>query len=1210
MTIVRLGRPSFQAYGRPPRSDRIVAARRESRRSRSAEEARLTQVRRRPARIASLLTVALLVASVILPMSAIAATGPTGHVRSERASLVSNEPVAGGATPAPSTTDASGSGSGTSSATPVESAVPSIQYLDTIAHENDHIVFTPGDRVTTGFTPRGTDSWVVDGAHARPLPAGRVSGAAMSTMPVGSTWTGAPPPRRDAGTSGGPAAGAPVDGAMGPSLAGTSTSYPTSPSTDATLGPLQAPVSQDGLRREVFGFLPYWEVSDSSTTLDWSVLSTVAYFSVGADKNGNLLKQNADGSITTGWGGWTSSRMTSIINAAHQHGTRVVLTISVFAWTSGQAATQAALLGSATAQSNLAKQVAAAVAERGADGVNLDFEPIVSGYADEFNAFVHTMRSELDAVAPGYQLTFDTTGYIGNYPIEAATSSGGADAIFIMGYDYRTSSTPHVGSISPLTGPAYDLTDTVAAYAARVSPSKLILGVPYYGRAWSTDSSALHAANISGTEYGTSVTAVYGTAIDLASQYGRRYDTGEQAPWTEYQKTTCTATYGCQTAWRQLYYDDASSLKLRYDLVNRDGLRGAGIWALGYDGTRPELYQALADRFLHDTTPPLVGIKALSTTQADAGFDVSWTGVDDSSIPTWDVQVAADGGPWADWLTGVAVTHAIYLGGNGHAYAFRARGHDSHGNVSDWGVTSTSTTAALAVGGFGTVTVDGLNLRSAAGTAAAIVGTVNTGDVLAITGGPTTADGYTWYQVTGPIHEWAPVSDVQTGAWVAAGSSSVTFVAARRPVNATSVAAVLHGYAVGTGGTRLVTPNGDGLTDTIKVAWTSGTALDSMVLNVWRSDGTLLGAQAVGALGAGSQSFQWDGKVNGAVVADGSYVLQLVGTKGALSYHAPSAAPVSASQLAAYAVTVDHLPVTRLAGADRYATAAAISRATYAAGVPVVYIATGAAFADALAGAPAAGMQQGPLLLIAQTSIPPVVATELTRLKPARIVVLGGTASIAEKTKTALAAYTKGSVTRLAGADRYATAAAISRATYAAGVPVVYIATGAAFADALAGAPAAGMQQGPLLLIAQTSIPPVVATELTRLKPARIVVLGGTASIAEKTKTALAAYTKGSVTRLAGADRYATAAAISRATYAAGVPVVYIATGAAFADALAGAPAAGMQQGPLLLIAQTSIPPVVATELTRLKPARIVVLGGTASIAEKTKTALDTWPAS
>ena len=57
-----------------------------------------------------------------------------------------------------------------------------------------------------------------------------------------------------------------------------------------------------------------------------------------------------------------------------------------------------------------------------------------------------------------------------------------------------------------------------------------------------------------------------------------------------------------------MYYDDAASLMLRYDLVNSAELRGAGIWALGFDGTRPELRAALADKFLSDPTPPGVGI--------------------------------------------------------------------------------------------------------------------------------------------------------------------------------------------------------------------------------------------------------------------------------------------------------------------------------------------------------------------------------------------------------------------------------------------------------------------------------------------------------------------------------------------------------------------------------------------------------------------------
>ena len=78
----------------------------------------------------------------------------------------------------------------------------------------------------------------------------------------------------------------------------------------------------------MFGFLPYWEVNGAATRLDYDVLSTIAYFSVGVNGKGGLKKRDPDGTLTTGWGGWTSSGMTRVINAAHANGTRVVLTVT------------------------------------------------------------------------------------------------------------------------------------------------------------------------------------------------------------------------------------------------------------------------------------------------------------------------------------------------------------------------------------------------------------------------------------------------------------------------------------------------------------------------------------------------------------------------------------------------------------------------------------------------------------------------------------------------------------------------------------------------------------------------------------------------------------------------------------------------------------------------------------------------------------------
>ena len=296
--------------------------------------------------------------------------------------------------------------------------------------------------------------------------------------------------------------------------------------------------------------------------------------------------------------------------------------------------------------------------------------------------------------------------------------------------------------------------------------------------------------------------------------------------------------------------------------------------------------------------------------------------------------------------------------------------------------------------------------------------------------------------------------------------------------------------------------------------------------------------------------------------------------------------------------------VTRLAGATRYETAVAISAASFAPNVPVAYIATGLSFPDALAGAAVAGRDGGPVLLVPGTTIPTAIANELTRLRPGRIVVLGGSSVVSDGVKAALQGYTSGLVTRLAGATRYETAVAISAASFAPNVPVAYIATGLSFPDALAGAAVAGRDGGPVLLVPGTTIPTAIANELTRLRPGRIVVLGGSSVVSDGVKAALQGYTSGLVTRLAGATRYETAVAISAASFAPNVPVAYIATGLSFPDALAGAAVAGRDGGPVLLVPGTTIPTAIANELTRLRPGRIVVLGGSSVVSDGVKAAL------
>ena len=295
--------------------------------------------------------------------------------------------------------------------------------------------------------------------------------------------------------------------------------------------------------------------------------------------------------------------------------------------------------------------------------------------------------------------------------------------------------------------------------------------------------------------------------------------------------------------------------------------------------------------------------------------------------------------------------------------------------------------------------------------------------------------------------------------------------------------------------------------------------------------------------------------------------------------------------------------ISRLSGSDRFATAAAISKSRFGSGAATVFIATGASFPDALAGAPAAARAKAPILLTARNDLPAATATELARLRPSKIVVLGGSGVVSDTVASKLRGYA-GSVVRWAGANRFETAAAISRSTFAAGVGVAYVATADTFPDALSGGAVAGRAGGPILLVNRTSVPAATAAELARLKPAKIVVLGGTGVVSDGVRAAVDRYTSGPVSRLSGADRYATSVQISRSAYGS-AGSVFIATGANFPDGLAGGPVAALLPGPLLLVSPSQLPSVVKSELQRLGPDRVFVLGGSGVVSGTVVNAID-----
>ncbi|CAN5120315.1 hypothetical protein BH24ACT10_BH24ACT10_07070 [soil metagenome] len=295
----------------------------------------------------------------------------------------------------------------------------------------------------------------------------------------------------------------------------------------------------------------------------------------------------------------------------------------------------------------------------------------------------------------------------------------------------------------------------------------------------------------------------------------------------------------------------------------------------------------------------------------------------------------------------------------------------------------------------------------------------------------------------------------------------------------------------------------------------------------------------------------------------------------------------------------------RLAGADRFGTAAEIALDTFGSS-DTVLLASGLDrnLPDALAGNYLAGFEDAPILLTTPGTLPAVTRAAIEELGAERIIVLGGPAAVSNAQVASLdAAY---DVTRVGGRDRYETAALIATTPPAdyVGAATAIVARGDILADALVSGPISYRAQFPILLTPTGSVNDSAQDVIDELDIERIIVAGGTAAVSEATAQALSADGAVEIKRIYGGDRFQTAVAMAKfATSELGFPRLHVnlARGDVFADALTGGPHAGVEGSVIVL----TVNPTTLGTVTRgyLEEESITlesghVFGGPAAVSE------------
>lgn len=341
--------------------------------------------------------------------------------------------------------------------------------------------------------------------------------------------------------------------------------------------PIQPLVS---LRRDpshvIFGYHPYWN-GTSYTSYNYDLLTHLAYFGVEMNSSGQITNSHS----------WP---VTSLINLAHSNGVKVILTVTLF-----DNAGIGTLVGNASYRQAAIDNLITRVIQGNADGVNIDFESVPAGSKTNFNIFIHDLTQAFHDQIPGSEtsIAMPSVDWSSSYDYEYLNEN--CDGLMIMAYAYYWGGSSSAGPVAPLYNggmASYNIDRTVNSYLTATSNdgSNIFLGLPWYGYNWPVSSTAQNA-----TTTGTGSSIVYSVAEPAANSYGKHYNTDVHSAWYNY-----TAS-GQQ---RQVWYDDSLSLVTKYNYAKTRQLAGIGIWALGYDGNRPEIWGGLNDAF-GASTPPL-----------------------------------------------------------------------------------------------------------------------------------------------------------------------------------------------------------------------------------------------------------------------------------------------------------------------------------------------------------------------------------------------------------------------------------------------------------------------------------------------------------------------------------------------------------------------------------------------------------------------------
>ncbi len=339
-------------------------------------------------------------------------------------------------------------------------------------------------------------------------------------------------------------------------------------------------------KKVVYGFLPYWNLN--SVTIQPEI-THLSYFSLTIDGAGNLVTRS-DGGTEPGYNKLQSDRFFELSTLALANGSAVELTITQF-----NKDDAVSFLRSAAAQDRFFTSLDGLLLAYPISGINIDIElsgELPSDTKSNLTAFMQRLRAYTKAKYSYVTLSIDmyAGAATGSNLWDVAAIAPEVDYIVVMAYDFHQRSSPQAGPVAPLFGGAEfwdsDINQHMQAFLEVVPPSKILLGIPFYGYEWQTTSRDPQ----SHTFPKTGSTAQIARVTELLRQ---KEELKVQEQWSE-AALSPFLSYEEDGETYVIYYENSRSISYKLDYVNQLDLGGIAIWALGYEGDSRELWDVIS----------------------------------------------------------------------------------------------------------------------------------------------------------------------------------------------------------------------------------------------------------------------------------------------------------------------------------------------------------------------------------------------------------------------------------------------------------------------------------------------------------------------------------------------------------------------------------------------------------------------------------------